>query len=136
MNKIIASVILSLIVVCAISCQKDSTTISPYIFFKKGAGYVSQDDTIAKGSVLTIGIITKRASSTEILTRLSEVVTYDNTFDSTLSNIIIPSNTATDSFNHNYTINTRSIPGTEKYTFTIYDQNGSANTLKLTIRTE
>ncbi len=122
-------------VVVMVSCQKDSKPVIPSISFKKGLGYTSIDDTIAKGSVLKIGIIASKAEKTEVLTKLTKMVTYDNTIDSPATVIPILTNSI-DSFSQDYTISTRNIPGTEKYVFTIYDQSGTSNSVKLTIRTE
>jgi len=117
------------------SCAKtDTGTPPPSIVFIKGAGYMSADAAVAKGSVVNIGIIAKAAIPSDSLTKLTVVRTYDNTYDSTLLSYTITGSEA-DSVNKVVNYTTRNILGAERYTFTITSKSGAVNSLKILFNT-
>lgn len=101
--------------------------------FKTGAGFVSQDATILRGSSLTVGIIADKTENNFKAYNVS--VSYDGAFNTmTVRNFSISSyeNTHYDK-NVNFTV--RDQPGTEKYYFTLVDVDGNLlqKTLTFTI---
>jgi hypothetical protein len=97
-------------------------------------GYISTDTTVNAGAVVTIGVRTQTRKNDETLTSLSELVRYDGTGDSIIQTITIPTSSS-QTYDKDFTINTRKVPGYETYSFKIQDQAHENAVISLSIVT-
>ena len=131
-KKITGIPILILIVMLSVfnSCKKDERK-PPLIVFKTGGNYISSDDSVAKGTTITVGI--KADKTEDELSTLNVSYAYDGA-SSTISkdNFSIPSK-ENEHYQKDYAITTRNQAGREKWSFTITDKDGNIANLILVL---
>jgi hypothetical protein len=113
-----------------ISCEKDAH-VPPVVKFKTGTTYTSADKTVAKNTAITVGISADKVEDN--LKTLNVSYAYDGaTTTTTKQNFDIPAASIAH-FEQDVTITTRATAGTEKWTFTVTDQDGNITPLSLTL---
>lgn len=128
----INGIFLAVIIIAASSCKKESDKqIPPDISFKTGTGYVFADAVVTVNDTLKVGINASKTEDKDLLTRFVATQQYDAAAATT----IINESFNQDTYSKEMTIITRSIPGTEKYTYTIINRDGltATKTLVLTV---
>ena len=124
----IFSTILILAVIVSASCKKQKDKqIPPVLNLKTGAGYTSADATLPMHDTIMVGITAQKSEDKDLLTRFVETQAFDGGSPTTLINESFNQ----DSYSKDMTIITRSIAGTEKYTFTIINRDGLTTTKTL-----
>jgi hypothetical protein len=116
------------------SCKKEEDEGKlPNIAFKTGATYVSSDITLSKDTTITVGITASKSEPNDLLISFDASKSYDNavSFSSVFSETLTGSNG--DAYSKDLTIQTRSVAGSEKYTFTVINKDGLKNSVSLTI---
>lgn len=112
----------TLIAVLTISCEKetDSTqpVVNPTIQFRSDSGYVFLDDTVGIADTLHVGVIIDRG--TGAMHHFKVMVRYD--LDDAIVTDSLP--IGSDEFEFEKTIITREIPGTEKWSFNVIENDG------------
>jgi len=114
------------------SCKKEDEGILPSISFKSGSGYTSADATVAKSTVVKIGINAAKTEDKDVLTKFTIVRNYDNGADSTVFTKDL-SGSEGDNYSYDLSTTTRAAAGTEKYTFTVVNRDGLLNKTSLTL---
>ena len=109
-------------------CTKDQSEIgkSADITFRMDSSYTWRDDTLPLSDTLHIGVIATKGSNT--LRSLFVHVAYDNGPAVRQDSVHIDSNP----FNFEKTVVTRDQAGTEKWTFSVVENNGDITKRSLT----
>jgi len=122
-------------VLTVVSCKKeddDDPGTLPQIMLDSSAGYLAKDTTVAKGTLLKVGVRAAKTEANDVLIKFTESVAYDGKADSTVLNATLSSSEG-DAYTKDIDINTRNLPGKEKYTFTIVNRDGLVNSVSLTL---
>ncbi len=115
------------------SCKKEEDEgLLPNISFKSGNDYVSADKTVAKNTVVKIGINASKSEDKDVLTKFTITKAYDGGADSTVLTKDL-SGAEGDAYSYDFTTTTRSVAGTEKYTFTVVNRDGLINRTSLVL---
>ena len=111
------------------SCKKDAR-VPPSVQFKTTSGYTSSAVNVAKGAQILVGIT---ASKTEDELKTFNVsVSYDGAAANSVETTQLTS-AQEESYNRDYTIQTRNQAGTEQWIFTVTDRDGNMSDVKLTL---
>ncbi len=114
------------------ACKKEDEGLLPNIGFKLGTGYTAGNATANKSSDVLIGINASKAEDKDVLTKFTIVRAYDNGADSTIFSKDL-SGTEGDNYSYDLKTTTRSVAGTERYTFTVVNRDGLINKTSLTL---
>ncbi len=113
------------------SCKKDEGKI-PLISFKTTAGYTSSDVTVAKGTLITMGINASKAEDKDFLKTFDCSQVLDG--GAPISIVSEPLSGSTgNTYSKDVQITTRNVAGTEKYIFTVVNKDGLKNSVSLTL---
>ena len=104
----------------------------PTIDFTTSAGYTAADAHIALNTAFKIGVDAKRTESKEDLKTFTVTRSYDGGAATTIDNVTLTSAQAAE-FTKDYPLTTRTVAGTEKYTFTVTNRDGLITTKSITI---
>ena len=116
------------------SCEKDSGKL-PNISFNTGAGYISSNSTVAKGSQIKIGIIASKAEDKDVLKKFNITQTINGS-KSTLSDIELNGGDQ-DNYNYNFEQTMDTVAGKSvNYIFTVTNRDGLTNNVSLTVTTQ
>ncbi len=130
MKKITQILSLTIMLTMVFSCTKDAH-IPPVVKFKTGTIYTSADKTVAKSTVITVGISADKVEDN--LKTLNVSYAYDGAATTTTKqNFDIPTASIAH-YEQDVTFTTRATAGTEKWTFTVTDQDGNITPLTLTL---
>ena len=122
MQKWMMPKVLFSVLILFTGCDKEPE-IPPSLELKTGTVYTSQDETVAKDSTLTVGIIATKTE--DDLKTYNVSVSYDGASStSTLETFTIPSGEKA-LYNKDVTFSVRNQAGIEKYFFTITDVDGN-----------
>lgn len=117
------------------SCKKNKDAhIPPDLEFKTAAGYTSNDRSIAHGDSILVGVtITKMEDD---LRTLNISYAYDGSAATTTHFNYAMTSAEYTGYNHDFWLVTRSVAGTEKWTFTVTDRDGNLaqKTINLTVQ--
>lgn len=128
--KIISLVSLLAVIMLSPSCKKEEDKQTPPdISFKTGTGYTSGDVTLTTNDTILVGINAAKTEDKDPLVRFVETQKYDA---GAITTVLNESFTA-DTYSKDMTIITRSVTGTEVYTFTVINRDGITSTKSLTI---
>jgi len=117
-------------VVVITSCKKDDEPPPPpTINLSTDAGFIFQDVTITSGDSIRF----KVTATSEKLTSFTYQVSYDAAALTTLKNVSISNQP---NFTWDTAFTARSVVGTEAYTFTFTDKNGTSASKTITITTQ
>lgn len=126
----ILGIITILTILIASSCKKEKDKqIPPNINFKTSSGYTFDSGIFPMNDTLLVGINAEKTEDKDLLTRFVETQKYDAGSATTLLNESFNQ----DTYSKDMTIITRSVSGTEVYTFTIINRDGLTTTKTLTI---
>lgn len=126
----ILGILTILTLLIASSCKKEKDKqIPPKIDFKTSGGYTYNSGTFTMNDTLLVGITAEKTEDKDLLTRFVETQKYDGGSATTLVNESFNQ----DTYSKDMTIITRSVSGTEEYTFTIINRDGLTTTKTLTI---
>lgn len=114
------------------ACKKEDEGLLPNITFKLGGDYTAGNVTVAKSTNVKIGINASKAEDKDVLTKFTIVRAYDNGADSTIFSKDL-SGSEGDNYSYDLNTTTRSVAGTEKYTFTVVNRDGLINKASLTL---
>lgn len=131
MKNIVSIFILSFVLFCVCSCEKDEGKL-PNIAFKTGANYVSADKIVGLNDTITVGITASKSEEVDVL----KTFDVSRIFDGGLSfSILNESLTGAqgDNYDRDVEIITRNQAGTEKYDFTVVNRDGLRNTVSITL---
>ncbi|MBS1589633.1 MAG: hypothetical protein JST52_08495 [Bacteroidetes bacterium] len=120
-----------------ISCKKDdpNTGQLPSIVWKSGGVYTNRDTTVSKGTLVTLGVNATKGSANDPLTLLQLKRSFDGGSDSVILSVNLSGNMG-DATTLDYPVATRSVAGSERYTFWITDKYGLNNQVSLVITTK
>lgn len=118
------------------SCEKDEGK-NPNISFKTGAAYVSGDATLAKDSMVVIGISASKAEDKDVLKNFAITRSVNGGADSTIFKADLSGSDA-DNYNHdeNIKIGASRVAKSgdkEKYTCTVINRDGLTGAVSLTV---
>ncbi len=106
------------------SCKKDAR-VPPVVSFKTSAGYTSADVTVAPGTPVLVGFVADKTE--DELKTFNVSYAYDGAATTTTAATVALDPTEEDHYENDYTINTRTTPGTEKWIFTVTDRDGNVS---------
>ena len=118
------------------SCSKDDSTnptdVKPVVNFKGGATYTSVDASFPVGSEFKVGIVaSSNVSSGAKLVKFTVIRTFNNLPSTAIDTVL-----NTTAFNVDIIATTRSVVGTERWTYTITDKDNQVVELSLNITTQ
>ena len=125
-------ILLSAIIVATASCKKNKDAhVPPDVVFKTGTGYTSTDVTLTTNDTILVGIVATKTE--DDLKSYNVSYAYDgSTTTTTFYNYYMTSNEYT-SYSHDVQIITRSVPGSEKWSFSIVDRDGNITQKSITL---
>ncbi len=133
MKKVHILFAILLAVVSFSSCKKEEDEgLLPNISFKTGTGYVSSDIILKKDTTITVGIIATKAEAADVLKTFDASKILDGGTSTSFLNETL-TGASGDAYTKDLTITTRSVAGTEKYTFTVLNRDGLKNSVSLII---
>jgi hypothetical protein len=112
-----------------VSCEKDKH-VPPNITFKTGAGYTASDATAATSAAILFGVDVEKTE--DELNTFDVSVSFDGGTAISIQTEAI-TGSEEDGFNRDVNVTTRTVAGTEKYTFTVTDRDGNIAQESLTI---
>jgi hypothetical protein len=133
MNKLFSLIVIAFSIVAFSCCNKDSGKV-PNIAFKTGTGYTSADITVAKGTVILMGITASKAEDKDVLKTFDASQSYDGGASTSIASETLSGGNG-DNYTKDVTITTRTVNGTEKYTFTVVNKDGLKNSISITVTT-
>lgn len=134
MKNILKSISLLSIIFTLASCEKDAGKL-PNISFNSGAGYISSNTTVPKGSPIKIGIIASKAEDKDVLKKFNVTQTLNGT-KSTLYDIELYSSNQ-DNYNYTFEQTMDTVAGKSvNYIFTVTNRDGLTNNVSLTVTTQ
>jgi len=107
----------------------------PSIIWKSGGVYTYHDTTVSKGTLITLGVNATKGSANDPLTLLQLKRSYDGGSDSVILSVNLTGSMG-DATTLDFPVATRSIAGTERYTFGVTDKYGLNNQVGLVITTK
>lgn len=116
------------------SCKKDEDEDErnpPAVSFKTDAGYTFADDTVGQGDTIKVGIVATKTE--DELNTFNVSYNYDGASTSTTYYNYSLSAAEYDGYSKDTTFVTRSVAGTEKWSFTITDRDGNITTKSFTL---
>ena len=114
------------------SCEKDEGK-APSIEFKTDAGYVSGNQTIAKGAAFVVGIKASKSEKKDVLKTINVSYSYDGAATTTTySNDGIDASQE-DNYDHDFALTARNQTGTERWIFTVSNKDGIINSVEFTL---
>jgi hypothetical protein len=126
----ILAVLTVMTVLIASSCKKEKDKMLPPIMnFKTGSGYTYGNVTVTTSDTLLVGITAEKAEENDPLTRF--VVTQK--YDAGSATTILNESFSQETYSKDMNIYTRSVAGTETYTYTIINRDGITTTKTLVI---
>jgi hypothetical protein len=133
MKKILAAMLFITAISVMSSCKKEEDEGKlPNIAFKTGAGYTSADATVAQNTTVTIGINASKSEPNDVLKTFDASKILDGGASASFYSEVL-TGTLGDTYSKDLTITTRSVAGTEKYTFTVVNKDGLKNQVSLTL---
>ncbi|MCW3102913.1 MAG: hypothetical protein JWO09_1353 [Bacteroidetes bacterium] len=112
------------------ACKKEKDEqIPPEISFKTGSGYTYANDSVGTNDTLLVGINASKTEEKDLLQRF--IVTRQ--YDANSATTILTESFNQDTYSKDMTIITRSVAGTEKYTYTIINRDGLTKTISLVL---
>jgi hypothetical protein len=114
------------------SCKKNKDAhVPPDLSFSTGAGYTSGDATVTHGDSILVGVtIVKKEDDLR-------TINLSYSYDGSASSVSFLTYTMTPAeytgYTHDYTIHTRNVAGTEKWTFTVTDRDGNLAQKSITL---
>jgi hypothetical protein len=129
-SKIIFGMMLAAAALFSSSCKKEKDKmIPPEISFKTGSGYTYASDSVGMNDTLLVGIDAHKTEDKDLLQRF--IVTQQ--YDANAATTIIAESFNQDTYSKDFTIITRNVVGTEKYTCTIINRDGLTKTISLVL---
>ena len=115
-----------------VACQKDDDkqSVNPTIEFLTSEGYTYLNDTVGTQDTLVVGVVIARG--TEGMHHFEVTSTYDNGPTVVVDSLPI----GADNFEFDKTIITREVPGTEKWSFVVVENDGDLIRRSLTFVVE
>lgn len=133
MKKLNLLLIVLLAMISFSSCEKDEDEGKlPNISLKTTAGYVSADIILKKDTTVTVGIQATKAEDNDVLKSFEVQQSLDGATATSLYTETL-TGTSGDSYSHDQLIHTRTVAGTEKYTFTVVNKDGLKNQVTVTV---
>ncbi|MBI1306720.1 MAG: hypothetical protein GC181_08910 [Bacteroidetes bacterium] len=118
------------------SCKEEDEGKLPEIEFKTGSGYISSDQTLAKGASFKIGIEANKEEDKDVLTKFNISRSVNGAASTTVKDQSLSGSDA-DHYEYDFTGTMDTISGqTNKYTFTITNRDGLVNQVSLTLTVE
>ena len=115
-----------------LACKKEEDEGKlPNISFKTGGTYVATNQNVAKSSSHLVGISASKSEANDVLKKFTVKVSYNGAADSTIVNMDL-TGTQGDTFSYDMPVISRSVVGTEKYTYTVINRDGLVNSVNLT----
>src|SRR6185503_8238809 len=112
-----------------VSCEKDKH-VPPNITFKTAAGYTAADATADTSAAILFGVDVEKTE--DELNTFDVSVSFDGGTATSIQTEAI-TGSEEDCFNRDVNVTTRTVAGTEKYTFTVTDRDGNIAQESLTI---
>jgi hypothetical protein len=116
------TILIAIICLAFSSCEKDKH-IPPSISLKTGAGYTSDDATVAKNQTIKVGITAEKLEDDMLTYNVSYA--YDGATTTVTSQTFNLVAGEQQHFDKDVTFVTRNQNGTEKWSFTITDKDGN-----------
>ncbi len=113
------------------SCEKDEGKL-PNIAFKTGGSYVAADMIVTKDTTITVGITASKSEKKDVLTTFDASKSLDGGTSTSFSNESLSGSNG-DNYSKDLSIHVRNQAGTEKYTFTVINNDGLKNIVSLTL---
>ena len=113
------------------SCKKDEGKL-PNIAFKTTAGYTGASGSVAKNTILIIGIEASKSEKKDVLKSFDASKSYDGAAEVSFDSESL-SGSDGDNYSKDVSIITRNQTGTETYTFTVINKDGIKNSVSLTM---
>ncbi len=113
-----------------VSCEKDART-PPDMSFKTGSTYVSADVTLPMDTTIKVGITATKTE--DELNTYNVSYAYDGATTTTTSQTFELTKDDEESYTKDVNITTRSVAGTEKWSFTITDKDGNTTVKSITL---
>jgi hypothetical protein len=115
-----------------VACQKDDDkqSVNPTIEFLTSEGYTYLNDTVGTRDTLVVGVVIARG--TDGMHHFEVTSTYDNGPTVVVDSLPI----GADNFEFDKTIITRDVPGTEKWSFIVVENDGDLIRRSLTFVVE
>jgi hypothetical protein len=116
-----------------VGCE-DEVEIPAKIELKTGLGFTYQDETVTKGSLITVGVVADKAEND--LKKYNVSVSYDGALTTVTVSDFAISPIENTHYEKDVTFSVRSHSGTEKYYFTIADTDGNLIQKAITLTVE
>lgn len=113
-----------------VSCKKDAHT-PPDMSFTTGSTYVSGDKTVPQDTTIKVGITATKTE--DELNTYNVSYAYDGATTTTTYQTFELTKDDEESYSKVVSITTRSVAGTEKWSFTITDKDGNTTTKDITL---
>jgi hypothetical protein len=131
MKKLIPVLFIAIVSIVFTSCKKDEGK-SPNIALKTTAGYTSANATVAKNTAIKFGITASKAEDKDVLKTFDATKSLDGGAPASFETQTL-TGADQDAYDHDVTITTRNVAGTEKYTFTVVNRDGLTNYVSVTL---
>ncbi|MCW3070658.1 MAG: hypothetical protein JWO44_548 [Bacteroidetes bacterium] len=129
-SKLFLGLLLITAAVFSPACKKEKDKqIPPELSFKTGSGYTSSSDSVGTNDTLLVGVNANKTEDKDLLQRF--IVTQQ--YDANSATTILTESFNQDTYSKDMTIITRSVAGTEKYTYTIINRDGLTKTISLVL---
>ena len=128
--RISMTVVSTAIVLVACQNDDDKQSVNPTIEFLTSEGYTYLNDTVGTQDTLVVGVVIARG--TEGMHHFEVTSTYDNGPTVVVDSLPI----GADNFEFDKTIITREVPGTEKWSFVVVENDGDLIRRSLTFVVE
>jgi hypothetical protein len=112
------------------SCSKDKNT-TPTITFIGGTGYTSANATVAPSTTIKVGINAAKGPDGANLKQYK----IERVFNNNVTLVFDTNTISSENYTKTAMITTKSVAGTEKFKFTIYDKDGNTAEIEFDITT-
>ena len=115
--------------IAAVSCKKDKH-VPPTVTFKTGTGYTATDISIARNTIIKVGIIADKVEDDMLTYNVSYA--YDGAATTITSQTFTLAGAEQQHCDKDVTFTLRNQAGSEKWTFTITDKDGNITQKQIT----
>ena len=115
--------------ILAVSCKKDKH-VPPTVNFKTGTGYTANDISVARNTIIKVGIIADKVEDDMLTYNVSYA--YDGAATTVTNQTFTLAGAEQQHYDKDVTFTLRNQAGSEKWTFTITDKDGNITQKQIT----